>query len=300
MRTIGNLASEKAAARFSDFLFIRGIENQFEPEDDGTFSLWIIDEEHLARAAELLATFRRDPGAPDFEVSDAAEKKRRADEQAATSRLSTVADADRLAYEGQFVPAPYLTYLLIAASVAVAIYSNLGENTGALHHLLITEIRVEGDFLTWSPGLVEVRAGQVWRLVTPIFVHFGLLHIVFNMMMLKDLGAFIERRFGALYMLGIVVVSGVLSNAGQFLWSGPVFGGMSGIVYALFGFLWMRGKHDPTASFRLNPSTVYSLIGWFVICVFGIIPHVANVCHGVGLGVGMAWGWLSARHQFSR
>ena len=131
MRTIGNLASEKAAARFSDFLFVRGIENQFEPEDDGTFSLWVMDEGHLARAGEMLATFRHNPDAPDFEVSDAAEKKRRSDEQAETSRLSTVADPDRLAYEERFVPTPYFTYLLIAASVAVA-GSPSGQCTGRL------------------------------------------------------------------------------------------------------------------------------------------------------------------------
>lgn len=300
MRTIGSLASEKAAARFSDFLYVRGIENEFEPEDDGTFSLWIIDEEHLARAADMLATFRSNPDAPDFDRSDAAEKQRRGAEQAESSRRATIADDTRVAYEQRFMPTPYFTYLLMVGSVAVAIFSKVGGDMGALRHLLIVDLRPDGDFVSWSPGLVEVRAGQVWRLVTPIFVHFGLIHIAFNMMMLKDLGTFVESRFGGLYMLGIVAVSSALSNYGQYLWSGPIFGGMSGIVYALFGFLWMRGKHDPTANFQLNKNTVYSLIGWFVICAVGIIPHVANVCHGVGLGVGMAWGWLSARPRFSR
>ena len=42
------------------------------------------------------------------------------------------------------------------------------------------------------------------------------------------------------------------------------------------------------------------MIGWFVLCLVGIIPHVANACHAVGLLVGMAWGWVSAKLRFAR
>ncbi len=300
MRTIGKLASEKAAARFSDFLYVRGIENQFESEDDGSFSLWIMDDTQRTSATELLASFRANPDAPTFDAAADAGKKRRAETAAGESQKSSVISAERLQYERSFQAMPYVTYLLAIASIAVAIFSNFGENKAAIHHLFIADLIVEGDFARWLPGLVEVRAGQVWRLITPIFIHFGPLHIVFNMMMLHYLGGLVEKHFSGWYLAAFVVIVAVLSNLGQYVLVGPVFGGMSGIVYALFGFLWMRGKHDPTSSFRLNPSTVYSLIGWFVICVFGIIPHVANVCHGVGLGIGMAWGWLSARPRFSR
>ncbi len=300
MRTIGNLASQKAAARFSDFLFVRGIENQIEPEDDGTFSLWIIDEDHVASAANMLATFRANPDARDFDRSDDAEKKRRAAEQSDKARRSTVTDDARVAYEQNFQPTPYFTWLLIAMSVAVAIYSKLGDDKLAIHRLFIADATAYGDFILWSRGLADVRAGQVWRLVTPIFIHFGLPHVLFNMMWLKDLGALIETRFGGIYMLALVVVSAALSNLGQYFWNGPSFGGMSGVVYALFGFLWIRGKCDPTAGWQLNPQAVYWMIGWFVLCVTGMVGDVANAAHGAGLAVGMAWGWLSARMRLSR
>ena len=300
MRTIGKLASETAAARFSDFLYVRGIENQFEPEDDGSFSLWVHEDTQMSAASDLLATFRANPEAKTFDNSTDAGKKHSVEIAAERSRKSNVVSAERLAYERSFQAAPYFTYLLIVISVAVAIYSKLGEDKMAIHHLFIADLQVDGERVRWLSGFAEVRAGQVWRLFTPIFIHFSLPHILFNMMWLKDLGGLIESRLGALYLIALVAVSAALSNVGQAIVSDPVFGGMSGVVYALFGFLWIRGKCDRTAGWQLNPQAVYWMIGWFVICLVGIIPNVANTAHGVGLVVGMAWGWLSAQPRFSR
>ena len=300
MRTIGKLASEQAAARFSDFLYVRGIENQFEPEDDGTFSLWVHDDTQMTTASDLLASFRTNPDADTFDTATDAEKKRRAEIAADRSRKSDVVSAERLGYERNFQAMPYFTYLLIIISVAVAIYSKAGDDVLAIHKLFIADLRLEGDYVAWTPGFADVRAGEVWRIFTPIFIHFGLLHILFNMMWLKDLGALIESRLGALYLFALVAISAALSNVGQSFVGDPVFGGMSGVVYALFGFLWIRGKFDRSAGWQINPQAVYWMIGWFVLCLIGFIPHVANTCHTIGLAVGMAWGWISARLRFSR
>ena len=300
MRTIGKLASETAAARFSDFLYVRGIENEFEPEGDGTFSIWVHDDMRLADASGLLATFRMNPDATTFDSSADAEKKRRAELAAERAKKSNVVSAERLGYERNFQAIPYFTYLLIILSVAVAIYSKLGEDVLAIRQLFIVDLLASGDYIRWLPGLAEVRAGQLWRLVTPIFIHFGIVHILFNMMWLKDLGGLIENRLGSGYLFALVLLSAVLSNLAQYVWSDPDFGGMSGVVYALFGFLWIRGKFDPTAGWQLNSQAVYWMIGWFVICVLGIIPHVANAAHAGGLFVGMAWGFISAKVKFSR
>ncbi|QQR90927.1 MAG: rhomboid family intramembrane serine protease [Myxococcales bacterium] len=76
----------------------------------------------------------------------------------------------------------------------------------------------------------------------------------------------------------------------------PLFGGMSGIVYGLLGYLWIRGKYDPSYGIRLNPQIVMFMLGWFVLCLTGLVGHVANVVHGAGLFMGAAWGYLASKH----
>jgi len=112
-----------------------------------------------------------------------------------------------------------LTAILIAMSISVSLLSNLGNNYQNLRFLFFSE---------YSQGLPEILSGQVWRLVTPVILHFGILHIVFNMMWLYDLGSAIEQRQGTGRMAILVVVVAVLSNLSQFFWDGPNFGGMSG------------------------------------------------------------------------
>ena len=96
------------------------------------------------------------------------------------------------------------------------------------------------EFLGLSPRIsIEefLSHGQYWRLVTPIFLHFGWLHIVFNMLWLWELGRRIERAVGSMHLLMVTFFIGIASN----LWqaeSTPLagFGGMSGVVYGLLAY----------------------------------------------------------------
>ncbi len=60
----------------------------------------------------------------------------------------------------------------------------------------------------------QILAGQVWRLVTPIFLHFGPFHLLFNMVFLYLLGGMIEERRGPWRYLLLGLVCAVLSNVG--------------------------------------------------------------------------------------
>jgi GlpG protein len=112
---------------------------------------------------------------------------------------------------------------------------------------------------------------------------------------LKDLGSAIEHTYSRLYLLLIVLTVGVLSNLLQYFWSGsPMFGGMSGVVYGLFGFLWLRGRFDPACPLRVNRTTVMWLLLWYVFCLTGYLGPVANAAHTGGVVVGAAWGFLSS------
>jgi GlpG protein len=129
-----------------------------------------------------------------------------------------------------------------------------------------------------------------------MFIHFTVMHIFFNMMWLRDLGSMIESRQSSWHLLVLVVIIAACSNVAQFYVAhrGPDFGGMSGVVYGLLGYVWIRGKFDPGSGLFLHSYTVTMMIIWFVACLSGILGPIANTAHAVGLIMGMAWGYLSS------
>jgi membrane associated rhomboid family serine protease len=140
----------------------------------------------------------------------------------------------------------------------------------------------------------DIAKGEVWRLFTPMFPHFGLIHLLFNMMWLWDFGRMLESRFRSLRFALLVLGVCVAANVVQAYLSGPRFGGMSGVNYGLFGFILMRQKFHPAGDVRLNPQTTPYLLVWLVVCFTGIVGPVANAAHVAGLVAGAAIGWINA------
>ena len=69
-----------------------------------------------------------------------------------------------------------------------------------------------------------------------------------------------------------------------------MFGGMSGVLYGLFGYLWMKGRFEPELGLALSPRLILLLIGWLFLCMTGVLGSVANTAHVAGLAVGMVIG----------
>jgi GlpG protein len=188
-----------------------------------------------------------------------------------------------------------LTSFLTVASVVVFILSKFGTDEHRIMPLFISNYWQEGDYIHWLKALPEVRHGQIWRVVTPIFIHFNVLHIFFNLLWLRDLGSMIEARQSSLYLGVLVLALAVASNLAQYYYAGPAFGGMSGVIYGLLGYIWIRGKLDPGSGLFLHPTTVMMMIVWFVLCWTPVLGSwVANMTHTVGLFMGMAWGYLAS------
>src|SRR5262249_44828674 len=120
-----------------------------------------------------------------------------------------------------------VTFALMALSILVAVASRLGENRSspAIQRLAITQFLAEDGTVRWNPyeGIPEVRYGEVWRLVTPILIHFGPIHLLFNMMMLYPLGSAIEMRRGSWRFLMLVLVLAVTSNLAEYYLGHPRF-----------------------------------------------------------------------------
>jgi len=175
---------------------------------------------------------------------------------------------------------PQLTIGLIAISLIMAALTGLGTNRQVVVLLLVN----------WY----ELRQFELWRLVTPIFLHFGMLHLVFNMLWLWQLGSVIELRFGTWKLLALVVITGIISNLSELSWSTPFFGGMSGVVYALLGYVWTQGKFNPWSGLFVPRQVMAMMLAWYVLCWTGLFGNIANMAHTAGLVSGLLWGYLES------
>jgi GlpG protein len=186
---------------------------------------------------------------------------------------------------------PKVTSGLLIVSLYVAAISKLGQNYEAL----------EPYFISWyvDQGLTEIRQGQFWRLFTPIFIHFGFMHLAFNLTMTWQFGELLERRIGLLRFSGLVLILALSSNLAQFYTSGPAFGGLSGVLYGLFGYFWIISKLNPGFGYQINPSAVKMLLVWFALGwfnFFGLLGNIsiANMAHTGGLLMGMLLAYLQS------
>lgn len=142
-----------------------------------------------------------------------------------------------------------------------------------------------------------LEAGQWWRLWTPAFLHFGILHIVFNSLWLWVLGRQLETGTGWRWLLGIFLWTALVSNLAQYWWEPEsIFGGMSGVVYGFIGFLLPLQRRGPRWAY-LPPGLIIFMLGWLVVCGLGIVDifidgSVANAAHTGGLLAGIVAGLL--------
>lgn len=129
--------------------------------------------------------------------------------------------------------------------------------------------------------------GQVWRLVTPAFMHFSFLHIIMNALWLRELSRILEDHYSGVRFFTYFLTIIITSNVCQYLMKGPMFGGLSGVVYGLLGVLWVKKSLDKDFPFMLPKRDIYLMIGWFFLCLTGLVGNIANTAHGVGLAMGM-------------
>jgi GlpG protein len=298
MRLIGHVTGETGAQLFSDYLSSLEIKSSIEPDSAGKWAIWIYSEDQVEVGKQHLAEYLAHPSDPKYAQGARQGEKVQTKEREAEAKLGERVYTRETIFQSN-TGIGIVTLSLIVICAVLSVYTGFSDKASVvlskLHTLFISE-QFFASFLkhTELNGFVkflpEVREGEVWRLVTPVFVHFGILHILFNMLMLKDLGTMIEVRRGSWALIGLVIGFAIASNLLQYWYDGPVFGGMSGVLYGLFGYIWMRGRWDPGSGLYLHQQTVVGMMIWFVLCAVNIIPHVANAAHAGGLIAGIIWG----------
>lgn len=275
MRQAGHLPKKQDAERFANYLLTLGITSKVEATSAGDFVIWIHDENQLDQSRRELVAFVQDSSDPRYEAVETTARKVRREAAEKKRQLERNYVDMRNEWANPWRRRPITLMLLVAC---VGIWLGLGD-VG------------EEDLMFSMP---DIEQGQVWRLVTPILLHShrNFMHLLFNMWWLLDLGSLIERRIGSLRYVALILPIALASNFAQFKLSGPNFVGMSGVVYGLFGYAWVRGRLDPTSGMFLRPDVVFWMMAWLVLCWFNLFGPVANWAHLFGLAAGAAIGYL--------
>ncbi|MES2676464.1 MAG: rhomboid family intramembrane serine protease [Pseudomonadota bacterium] len=156
------------------------------------------------------------------------------------------------------------------------------------------------------PLSTSLAAGEWWRLITPVFLHFGFFHVLFNCLWLWDLGRRVEFLLGKAWYLLFFISTGILSNIAQYMWLGPgLFGGMSGFVYALVGFVMVSHKLSPHQLTAVPSGVIIFMLAWLVLCMTNVMDYfgigIANAAHIGGLLSGCSFAFVKVKFlKFAR
>ncbi|GGO81056.1 rhomboid family intramembrane serine protease [Marinobacterium nitratireducens] len=202
---------------------------------------------------------------------------------------------------GPFAPAvlrrTWLSLLLIGFSVLVSLLMGFGENLDWMRRFSIVEFQLRGDHVYYASLGQTLADGQWWRFLTPAFMHFNMPHLLFNLLWVWVAGRAIEALHGRWALVGLVVLSAVVSNLAQFWVSGPMFGGMSGVVFALLGYAWLWDRRGGRPAIGLPPALMGLMLLWLALGFTGVLESlgfgsIANTAHLAGLGAGLVWAFL--------
>lgn len=151
---------------------------------------------------------------------------------------------------------PVVTISLIVINIVVYLMMTLAGGTTNPEVLIAFGAKVNQYILL----------GQWWRLITPVFIHIGLTHIVVNMVTLYFIGMQIEYLFGPGRYLLIYLISGLCGNIASFAFNpDSLSAGASTALFGLFGAYLMLGEH-----FRENVYIRLMARQFLVLVIFNI------------------------------
>ncbi len=138
-----------------------------------------------------------------------------------------------------------------------------------------------------------IRHGQLWRLLTSIFPHVSIMHLVFNIYWLWVFGTLVEEKWGHLKAAALIVLFAAIPSGLEYAFaSGGV--GLSGVGYGLLGLLWVLSRRDERFRDAVDGRTVGLFVIWFFVCILLTVSNVmpvGNIAHGVSAVLGMMVGF---------
>ncbi|WP_148254252.1 rhomboid family intramembrane serine protease [Aidingimonas lacisalsi] len=255
-------------------LWAHRIGHRFTEDEEG-YTLWLANPEQQQDLLRLLERWKRgEPLLPKGQQT-----RRRIQSSSWTMPFSV---------------APLTSAVLVLCLIVFGLMALLGDLVIAM--LAIVPIGVVNGSLSTGDLATTLASGQVWRLFSPALLHFGWMHLIFNMMWLWYFGRQVEALQGSGRMCLLVVASMLSGNLAQYATGTVLFGGMSGVDFALLAYVWLMSRRAPNSGFFVPQMLVVFMLAWMVFTMtdFAAVVgfgNVANEAHLGGLVVGLALGW---------
>ncbi len=172
-----------------------------------------------------------------------------------------------------------VTNTLIAICVGVYLITEIAGDTKSS----VDMVRYGAKF---NPLIIS---GDWWRFITPIFLHFGLMHLIMNMFSLYVLGPAVETLFGKLRFFIIFMLSGMIGVMASFAFIDGVSAGASGAIFGLLGALLYYAWLEKEADYKVDVKQIMVIVAINLVYGFSV-SSIDNAGH---LG-GFLGGFLTA------
>jgi GlpG protein len=270
---------EQDLSALSGYLRERGLQHRIT-EDKGQQCLAVLDAAVVPALQEFLDQYAH--GQMDL--------------HSATATTTPVVSSEAPTLIEQAAQAPVVICLIILSALGALLIETAVGNAW-LHYFTFQDF-TGNRYIPLNDSLAR---GEIWRLLTPAFLHFGIFHVLFNSLWMWDLGRRLEFFLGRWHFLLFFIVTAVAANIAQYIWSGSAnFGGMSGVVYALVGFIAVRQRLAPHPLVAVPSALIGFMLFWLVLCMTGVVDYfiagsVANAAHIGGLLAGVAYAFMTRK-----
>lgn len=273
------LDDPRLAQSLADYLASRGVRCELRQSELGT-ALWLADASRLAEAESEVTRFLREPWHPRY--AEASWRSGQAD-----TRIDYSAGSPSLLAQFLLQAGPLTLTLLLLCLLVFGLQWLFGR----------TLLDWLGFYTSWE----ALGGWQLWRMLTPALLHFSMLHLLFNLLWWWYLGGMVERTRGSGKLLTLLLAGAVLSHLLQFALVGPYFGGLSGVVYALVGYVWLQGRLNRRPELAIPDALFGFMLAWLVLGFFDVLGSAtANLAHLGGLLAGLLLAGLDGRRVSGR
>lgn len=271
MQLLITFSHRRAAQAFVDYMATHGVHIETKVNND-KIELWLADEAKLNFTLQELDRFLANP----------------MDRRYSEASWHTGSTQTSIEYQSQNYwhtlreKAGWLTLSVMALCAFVYVL------------MLVLGTQQIMAWLAFPAG--NYQYGEIWRWLTPAFIHFSITHISFNLILWWYIGGPVEQRLGTAKLLQILLISAIASNYIESLFIDNNFGGLSGVVYALVGYAWLMGERAPERGIRLDRSLMIVSVLWLFVGYFDILGiSIANAAHLSGLAVGLLLAFWDTR-----